>query len=303
MGTKTKRTIKTAATDFEDKFLDSAAFDKADFSLDWLIKNVLLRGQPGVIGGPMKTLKTGIAIDMAISLASGTPFLGKFDVPRPVRVALMSGESGKAVLRQQARCVCKQKGLSLEECDVLWSSHLPRLARRADRVGLKHFLKNEKVEFVLLDPLYLCLLSGASNISASNLYQMGPLLLRVGQACLSAGATPVFVHHTVKGISKSTEPRAALGLESLAFSGIGEFVRQWVLLNRRCPFEEGSGRHDLVMSVGGSAGHSGRWQVEVNEGILDERFKGRRWQVKVVTGNAPAVKAKDITWDVTDPYE
>ena len=122
------------------------------------------------------------------------------------------------------------------------------------------------------------------------------------EVAILSGATPVFVHHTVKGINKGAEAGAALGLDSLAFAGIGEYVRQWLLLNRRFPFEEGSGRHDLIMSVGGSAGHSHRWHVEVNEGTLDEQFKGRKWQVKVVAGNTPAVKAKDITLEVTDPY-
>ena len=36
------------------------------------------------------------------------------------------------------------------------------------------------------------------------------------------------------------------------------------------------------LSVGGSDGHSGLWDVTVNEGVTDKAFGGRRWQVEVV---------------------
>ena len=36
--------------------------------------------------------------------------------------------------------------------------------------------------------------------------------------------------------------------------GVGEFVRQWVLVGRRTPYQPGTGAHDLLLTVGGSAG-------------------------------------------------
>ena len=72
---------KSGHAAYEGEFLDSATFAKQAYKPDWLIPNILINRQPAVIGGRPKTLKTSIALDMAISLASGKPFLDTFAVP------------------------------------------------------------------------------------------------------------------------------------------------------------------------------------------------------------------------------
>src|SRR5262245_10097736 len=86
--------------------LDSAAFSVAKFPFHWLVEGILVAGQPGVLGGPKKALKSSLAVDLAISIGTGTPFLGRFAVPRRRRVALFSGESSRATLQDTARRVC-----------------------------------------------------------------------------------------------------------------------------------------------------------------------------------------------------
>jgi RecA-family ATPase len=264
---------------WQPKFLDSAAFAVKKYARSWLAEPVFVRGQPAVVGGPKKTLKTSLAIDLVISLGSGTPFLGHFPVPKQLRVASFSGESGDATVQETAQRVCAGRGVSLaKDCDVLWSFELPRLNSLQSRTGLRAFLTEHRVKVVLIDPLYLCLLSGGKGASASNLYETGPLLHGVAKACLGAGATPIFVHHFTKSASKKSE---GADLDDLSFSGVAEFARQWVLLSRRRPYKPGTGQHELLMSAGGSAGHSAEWQIDVDEGVLNSDFTGRTWQVTV----------------------
>jgi replicative DNA helicase len=266
--------MTTTETQFQPRFLNSAAFARAKYSRGWLIKRILVRGQPGVLGGAKKTLKTSLAIDMAVSLGTGTPFLGRFPVPEQVRVAVFSGESGEATVQETARRGAEARKVKLDDdCDVLWSFDLPQLHRKVNRDGLTAFLKAQGVKVVIIDPLYLCLLGGGQGASASNLYETGPLT-----ACLRAGATPLFIHHFTKTAGKKTD---GLDLDDLAFSGVAEFVRQWLLVGRRTPYQPGTGEHDLLMMVGGSAGHTGGWQVKVKEGVLREDFSGRKWAVQV----------------------
>lgn len=271
---------KSQTKDSGPKFIKSPTFAAKNYPRSWFVEDILVEGQPAVIGGPKKSLKTTLALDLAISLGTQTPFLGEFNVPKRHRVAVMSGESGEATLQDAARRICQSKGVSLEQdCDVMWAFTLPRFQDSQYRAGLTEMLRENKVKVVIIDPLYLCLLDGAKGASASNLYEIGPLLLRASKACLRAGATPIFVHHATKGGTKrvagTEEP---MDLDDLAFSGIGEFARQWLLVRRAEPYTPGTGEHDLILSAGGSAGHSGCWRLVISEG----RHQGAgKWEVAV----------------------
>jgi replicative DNA helicase len=267
---------------FQPAFLTSAALEQLDARHRWLIKHVLVRDQPVLLGGPKKSLKTSVMLDAAISLGSGRPFLGKFEVPERVRVAVLSGESGQVTIRETALRIARAKGVSLAACDVLWGFDLPRLGVDEDLTALSAGLRDNGVGVVFIDPAYLCLLAGTPDLQANNMFQVGPLLLRLAKLCREAGTTLVLVHHTTKPAGmlrmQTGEP---LELEDLAYAGFQEFARQWVLVNRRQKYEPGSGKHLLWMNIGGSAGHSGCWGIDIDEGQLNDDFGGRRWQVQV----------------------
>lgn len=263
---------------------DSATFAAADYRREFLVRRLLVRDQPAVVGGPKKAMKTSVLVDLAISLGTATPFLGEFAVYKTARVALLSAESGDATLQETARRVCDAKGIDLAAAGVLWGFELPRLSDLGQLVALQDGLRDHAVEAVIIDPLYLALLGGAGpgGPRAENLFDMGPLLLNVTRSCLAVGATPILVAHGTKQTSRAREP---LELEDLAYSGIAEFARQWLLISRKEKYEPGTGRHQLWLNVGGSSGHGGLWSVDIDEGVIDEHFAGRKWEVTVSTAH------------------
>jgi hypothetical protein len=249
---------------------------------EWLIEGVLLGGQPGFLAGPEKSLKTSLALDAGISLASGKPFLGEFPVPRGRRVLVFSGESGQATVKEKIRLICQAKGVGLADVERMFSCgfRIPHLADPQDLADLQVILRQEAVEVVFIDPLYLCLLVGdgeSGKGQASNRHVMGPLFASIAQVCLSAGATPVLVDHTLK-----RRGRHPLSLGDLAWAGPAEFARQWILVNHRRPYDPQSGTSQLWLTIGGSAGHAGVWQADIEEGQLAGDLTGRRWLVKRV---------------------
>jgi len=261
-------------------FIDTLTLDQTEYPLDWLVDGILVAGQPAIVGGAKKVLKTSILVDLAFALGTGGSFLGRFRAEQRRRVGVISGESGQATLQETYRRVRQSRQFPEQAAStsVFWSFRLPQLTSKADLLDLERAITEHALEVVVFDPLYLALLAGNSDIQASNLYQIGPLLADVAQLCLEAGATPILAHHTRKSTGLNFEPAE---LEDLAFAGVQEYARQWWLIGRREKYQPGTGNHKIWLNIGGSVGFSGLWAVDIDEGQVRADFGGRRWDVSV----------------------
>ena len=268
--------------------MTSAELDAAELSTAYLVEDILARHQSTIIAAAKKSLKTNIAIDLTLSLASRCSFLGKFYIPRPVRVALMSGESGDATIQETARRIARSKpwhNLADYE-NAVWSFDLPRLGRPETKRDLMKFITDQALEVLVVDPAYLCLDLGDD---AGNLFSVGKKLAELTDVQHETGCTIVIVHHNRKATG---DPFAVPELESIAWSGFQEWARQWLLIGRREAYNpEQAGSHKLWFSVGGSAGHSGLFALDIEEGSRKDNG-GRRWEVTVQ--NASTAIAENI---------
>ena len=257
--------------------LTSAELDAGQFDQPYLVENVLAARQDCVFGAPKKCLKTNVSIDLTLSLASGSKFLNKFYVPRAVRVALISGESGKATIQETARRVARSKPwVNLSDYgNAFWSFDLPQLSDHASLIALRQFIRRHQLEVVILDPAYLMLCIGDD---AGNLFKTGPLLRLLTKLGNEEGCTIIIVHHLVKGVAVTDAPPE---LEGIAWAGFQEWARQWLLMSRRAAYDtDRPGHHELWFAAGGSAGHTVGKALDIEEG--DRRDQGgRRWQVDV----------------------
>jgi hypothetical protein len=256
-----------------------AELDATEYDLEYLIDRTLVAGQPCLMAGGKKTLKTPTLMDLGMSLATGNPFLGKLAVLRSCRVAFMSGESGLATLQETARRVAYAKGFNLADITgMIISPDLPICGHVLHMEALERFLRDNEVEVLILDPAYLCLPTEGNE---GSLFAMGALLRSISEVCRQNGATLILAHHTRKNV---VDPFAPVELEDIAWAGFPEFARQWLLLSRREKFEPGTGEHHLWMTVGGSAGHSSLWGLDISEGVYDGRTP-RYWNVNVVSAD------------------
>jgi hypothetical protein len=260
------------------KLLTGGELLALDLRPSFLVNGVLVEGQPMVVGGRSKTLKTGIACDLVVSLGSGTPFLDRFDT-RQVAVGFWSGESGAATIRETAKRIAEARVVALGETWTYWSFDLPRLSDLRHLDALEETIRGRGLKVAVLDPLYLALLSPETASGASNVFLMGSLLQGLTRLGQRTGCTIILLHHFRKGgLADDANPA---GLEELAQSGVAEWARQWLLLQRRIPYQN-DGNHALWMRCGGSAGHSSLWGVVIDEGTIDpDTGEGRRWDVTV----------------------
>ena len=219
------------------------------------VRGVMVEGQPMIVGGRSKTLKTSVACDLAVSLGSGTPFLGRFDTHR---VAWGSGPANRARRRSAKR----PSGLRRARAASVWPTWIVCRFRPAPPVSTRPPRppggsdSRGRLRVAILDPLYLALLSPETASGESNVFLMGALLQGLTKLGQDTGCTVVLLHHFRKGGQPDEENPA--GLDGLLQSGIAESERQWLLLQRRTAYQA-DGVHNLWMRCGGSAGHSSLW--------------------------------------------
>lgn len=253
-----------------------------DFETRYLIEGTLVAQQPLILAGPSKSLKTTMLLEAGVSLATATPMLSRLAVPHATRTGIMTGESGLATIRETSQRIAISKGLHLDEIEgLVFSPDIPRFGDQQHADAVRRFIEADELEVLCIDPAYLAIPSD----NTANVFAQGELLRSMAQVCDDAGATLVLAHHTnSRATMRLGEP---LELEDIAWAGFKEFARQWWLVNRRTPYEPGTGSHQLWLSIGGSAGQSALWAVDAEEG-LTSKFEPRKWEVELT----PASEAR-----------
>jgi hypothetical protein len=91
-------------------WMDFDTFMARDCKSEFYANNLMVARQDCMIGGPSKSLKTGALADLAVSLASGQPVFGHFEVPKALTVVCLSGESGESKLQRTMRNIANCRG-------------------------------------------------------------------------------------------------------------------------------------------------------------------------------------------------
>ncbi len=263
---------------------------EGQFELRYAIDGLVVDGQPTIVGGPHKSLKTSLLLDLAISLASGGYFLGRFRVAEPKNVAIFSGESGMATLAETAKRIAATAGCDLSSLNGFTVVPLvPKVNRAESLDAMAKLARQRSLGCLIVDPAYLAF-DGMSD-RAGNIFAMGEALSPLAAMCRAEGVLLIVAHHTKKGrLEGRFDP---LELEELAYSGWSEFARQWLLVNRRKAYEEGTGRHELWLRSGGSAGHSSLWGLDIDEGA-NNAAQGRQWNVRVIPSSEVRAVEKEL---------
>jgi RecA-family ATPase len=120
----------------------------------WLIEQLWSAHAVGILGGMPKSLKTWMALEMAVAVASGSSCLGQFAVPAAGPVMLYAAEDGPAALRGRLESLVHLRGLRLPDLDVrVIVEDSLRLDRTADQERLEATLILHRPTLLILDPL------------------------------------------------------------------------------------------------------------------------------------------------------
>lgn len=120
----------------------------------WLIQSVWAQSAVGIIGGAPKCCKSWFGLDMAVSVASGTPCLGYFPVNLFGPALVFMAEDAAHALRSRIEDLCTHRNIDIDKLNLyaITASTL-RLDLSGDQQKLKATLSAIKPRLVVLDPL------------------------------------------------------------------------------------------------------------------------------------------------------
>jgi len=120
----------------------------------WLVRSLWSEQAVGFVAGTPKSCKSWFGLDLAISVASNTPCLDRFEVEQPGRCLVYLAEDSLPQVRRRIAGICQHRRLDLQTLDLfVVTSPSLRLDSAEDQARLDSTLAQLRPRLVLLDPL------------------------------------------------------------------------------------------------------------------------------------------------------
>lgn len=134
--------------------LRACEIDAEPVSTNWLIEDLWTASAVGWVAGSPKVWKSWTALDMAVSVASGTPCLGRFAVDERGTALVYLAEDSLASVRERIEALTHQRGLELQDLDLhVITTPSMRLDLGRDQVRLQKTARALSPRILILDPL------------------------------------------------------------------------------------------------------------------------------------------------------
>jgi AAA domain len=173
----------------------------------WLVTGLWLEQAVGVLGGEPKCCKSFLALDIAVSVSSGTACLRQFPVPTAGRVLLYAAEDALHIVRRRLEGICAAAQVSFEDLDVqVITAPTVRLDVQADRERLEKTVETLKPRLLVLDP-FVRLHRIDENASG----EVAPLLAYLRELQRRHTLSVLVVHHAKKGGARIRAGQALRG--------------------------------------------------------------------------------------------
>jgi hypothetical protein len=177
----------------------------------WLIEELWAEQAVGILGGEPKCCKSFLALDMAVSVASGAPCLRQFAVSHTGPVLLFPAEDSLGVVRERLEGICQAAGARFEELPI-YVITAPRLLLDVpqDQQRLRATVDAIRPALLVLDP-FIRLHRADENASK----EVAPILGYLRELQREFATAVLLVHHARKGSGKGRPGQALRGSSDL----------------------------------------------------------------------------------------
>ena len=134
-------------------FVRAARLDDASETRRWLVTSLWARAAVGILGGAPKCCKSWLALELSVSVATGSGCLDRFAVEDPGSVMLYMAEDSTPVIKARLAGLCRHRGVRLEDVpiDVITAQSV-RIDRERDQDRLTRTVKSRAPRLLVLDP-------------------------------------------------------------------------------------------------------------------------------------------------------
>jgi hypothetical protein len=176
----------------------------------WTVEGVWSHDAHGLIAGEPKTFKSFVAMDLAVSVASGTKFLGHFEVPETGPVIMIQEENTPAMMKDRLEKITHSRGIgesagmngngsdgvlemkARDDLPIFLMNNAQFNLTDEDHLSfLEKLVQTHKPKLLILDPLYL-MIPGLDENSAA---EMGPTLRTLLALKQTHNVGILIVHH------------------------------------------------------------------------------------------------------------
>lgn len=171
----------------------------------WMVEELWTDQAVGILGGEPKCCKSFLALEVAVSVASGAACLRQFPVRRSGPVLLFPAEDSLAIVRQRLEGIAAAARVSFASLPVqVITAPSLRLDTATDRERLAQTVRQQRPVLLILDPLIRL-----HRVDENDATQIAALLSYLRELQRQFQLAVMLVHHARKD-SQSSRPGQAL---------------------------------------------------------------------------------------------
>lgn len=185
----------------------------------WLVEDIWMEKNVGWIAGEGKSYKSILSLDLALSVASGTPFLGRFAVNNPGPVLMVQEEDPTWRVAHRIRAMAEHKGISCldarqkDDGGIVFSfkeSGVPLFISVGGRLtfedtermdALERAIASRRPRLLVLDPMFM-MSAGIDEFKAG---ELAPVLNTFKHWRNEYEVAMAIVHHNRKSTGADTQ--------------------------------------------------------------------------------------------------
>jgi hypothetical protein len=189
----------------------------------WLVEGLWSEEAVGILGGEPKCCKSWLALDLAVSIASGAPCLRRFPVRQTGRVLLFPAEDSLAIVRQRLQGICAAAGVGFDALPVdVITAPVLRLDTETDRGRLAATVEALRPVLLILDPMIRL-----HRVDENDASQIALLLSFLRELQRRFHVAVILVHHARKDSNGSRPGQALRGSSELhGWGDVNLYVRR-----------------------------------------------------------------------------